>query len=243
MTALERTLRAYVAQGSGLDPHHVIPGNDPGHRPAKPYASLLLREDRRRGYPIRRQLPNTTMTTDLVYRQAQFSLQFWGDGAGVHAEAFDLWAMSETGLLQAETAFANGRISHIAVIDGGNGYTTPPPVGIDGDGFGAIAEAILVRGAVSAIHILNRGTDYSTVPEVVIDGAAQATARGFGFRLGFPLILRRIDGEVSDIWEERIVVDLTVDYAQTLTQDTGIIDAVECELIMGDNDISRRVAV
>ena len=65
----ERTLRAFVAAGSGLDGEHVIPGNDKGERPKDAYATLLLIDDDRLAYPVRYQQPDET-TTQVTYRRA-----------------------------------------------------------------------------------------------------------------------------------------------------------------------------
>ena len=119
---LERCARWFVAEGSGLDMNRVIEGNSPGARPKDGYASLLLIDDQRKSYPIRRQLPEGEGVADLVYRRATFSLQFYREDAVDLAENFDRWAMSEVGLSQAETAFSTGQIDRVRVLTGGTGY-------------------------------------------------------------------------------------------------------------------------
>ena len=100
--AFERTLRAYVAIGSGLEPKYVIPGNDRHPRPVAPYSTLLrIPPDIRLGYPIRRQNPNES-TSDLSYRRSSFSLQFYRKGAMQLAQDFCIYAESEDGLTIAE---------------------------------------------------------------------------------------------------------------------------------------------
>ena len=108
MDDLERTLRSFVAAGSGLATDHVIPGNDKGPRPKEPYASLLLIGDDRLAYPVRYQRPDNEMTTQVTYRRANYSLQFYREGAVDLARAFVRFAESEIGLTVAElrrTAF------------------------------------------------------------------------------------------------------------------------------------------
>ena len=102
MDDLERTVRAFVAQGSGLARMRVIPGNDDGPRPKDPYASLLLIDDARRAAPIRYQQPNDETVSTLTYRRANYSLQFFRDGATDHARAFVRFTESENGLTAAE---------------------------------------------------------------------------------------------------------------------------------------------
>ena len=66
----------------------------------------------------------------------------------------------------AQPIVINGRIVSIAIINSGSGYTTPPTVIINGDGFGAIAFAIIGtvgedRGRVLGVNITNRGIGYT----------------------------------------------------------------------------------
>lgn len=61
----------------------------------------------------------------------------------------------------------NGRISSIAIISAGSGYTTAPKVIITGDGFGAVAKSIISTegadlGRVTSIIILNKGIGYTS---------------------------------------------------------------------------------
>ena len=98
----ERRIRAFVAEGSGLDPKYVIPGNDPHPRPSTPYATLLrIPPDVRRAYPVRYQQANGT-TTSISYRRAAFSLQFYRKDSMELADAFVIYAESENGLTMAE---------------------------------------------------------------------------------------------------------------------------------------------
>ena len=46
-------------------------------------------------------------------------------------------------------------------------------------------------------------------------------------RVVFPLSLSRLDGIVGDAFEERVVVDLSVDYVHITDQDTGVIDVFD----------------
>jgi hypothetical protein len=66
----------------------------------------------------------------------------------------------------AQAIVSDGRIISIAIISAGQGYTTPPIVTIQGDGFGAIARASIDRtgenaGRVTSIEIINRGIGYT----------------------------------------------------------------------------------
>ena len=50
-----------------------------------------------------------------------------------------------------------------------------------------------------------------------------------------PLSVRRIDGVIADEFEERALVDLLIDYADTYNDpDAGFIDAFDCEVVYGD---------
>jgi hypothetical protein len=67
----------------------------------------------------------------------------------------------------AQAYVSNGRISSIAIISAGSGYTTAPKVIITGDGFGAVAKAVISTegadaGRVTSILILNKGIGYTS---------------------------------------------------------------------------------
>ena len=168
----ERTLRAFVAAGSGLATDHVIPGNDRGPRPGMPYASLLLSDDPRLAYPVRYQQPGDEMTTTVSYRRAAYSLQFYRDGAVDLARAFLRFAESEIGLTVAEDGIlrrdANGDVIG-AALDGGFRVVQTPPLSV-----------------------------------------------------------QRLDEITGDEFEERALVDLLIDYADTSDQPTGQIDQFDC---------------
>ena len=241
--ALERSTRWFIAEGTGIDRHLVIEGNSPGARPKEGYASLLLVDDRRKSYPIRQQLPAGDGVADLVYRRAMFSLQFYREDAVDLAEKFDRWAMSEVGLSQAETAFSTGQIDRVRVVRGGSGYTSQPAVGFDGAGGSeAAGEAYMAGGTVRRVRLLNRGKGFVDTPNITFTGGgggagAAAVAYGLGFRVVFPLTIRRLDEVVGDKYERRSQIDLALDYPSWWVQperDTGFIDTVE-----GDYTISE----
>ena len=244
--ALERAVRWFVAEGCGLAMNRVTQGNAQGPRPKDPYASLLLMTDLRRGYPVRRQLPNG-QTADLIYRRAEYSLQFYRKGAVDLAERFDAWAMSENGLTYAEGAFADGKLEHVRVYSGGSGYTSPPSVEFSGaGGSGAVATASVVRGAVAGVVLTARGEGYIDTPmiEFVGDGTgATASARGYGFRVFFPLTVTRLDNIVGDGFEERALINLPIDYATWDIQDTGEIDTVECTVIVDEETAAGQISI
>ena len=286
--SLERCLRRFVedAFGDGLPPYvneqgrvvrrgfltsgefTVIPGNSRGPRPLPgppkgPYASLLLIEDQRNDYPIRRQMSDS-MTIDMTYRRATYSLQFYRDGSTEFARAFDAWAMSENGLTYAETAFSDGKIVKVVVYEGGSGYEedddNPGPIPVtftpdpreerlrrdagmeDAEGY-----AHILNGRVSHVEMRNFGDGYTFPVGVSIEGnpgtGFKGSSIGLGFRVHFPLSIIRMDAVESDMFEERTRIDLTVDYAEVLNQNTGEIDIIECDLIMGDESDSGRINI
>ena len=66
----------------------------------------------------------------------------------------------------AQAIVQNGRIISIAIISAGSGYTTAPIIGIQGEGFGAVARATIDvdgenAGRVTGITIINRGIGYT----------------------------------------------------------------------------------
>ena len=240
----ERAVRLFVAEGCDLKSDLVIPGDDDkGQRPKATYASLLPLGDRRKGYPIRRQIPvgetGAGRVADMTYRRAEFSLQFYRKGAVDMAERFDAWAMSPRGLMQAETAFPDGRLERVRVFSGGSGYTSTPLVEFrGGGGSGAEATASVVGGAVAGVVMTARGKDFTDTPDITFVGGgnptedATASAYGYGFSVLFPLEVQRLDGIAGDGYEERALITLPIDYARWDSQDVGHIDSVECTVIV-----------
>ena len=68
-------------------------------------------------------------------------------------------------------------IVSIEISDGGEGYTSPPNVLIQGNGTGAEAIAYVVNGSVSGIKVTNFGSGYISAPTVSLVGG-----NGFGNR-------------------------------------------------------------
>lgn len=65
-----------------------------------------------------------------------------------------------------------GNIFEIIIIDGGNGYTEPPKITIDGPkapNVSATATAFVNSGKVSKVKINNYGCGYDYIPQVTID--------------------------------------------------------------------------
>ena len=242
---LDRTIRAYVAQGAGLASNLVLPGNAQKQRPKTPYATVLAASDIRTGAPQYRQTINATgaadgTRTETPYRR-NYSLQFYRDGALDLANAFERWASSEGGLIAADTAFASygGRFRRIFVREGG-AYLAAPTVTIAGaGGSGATATATLAPGTglrpVQGIGLTAFGSDYvnPTVDIAPGDEDATATAIGWGFHVEHPLTVRRLDDILGDAFEERAQIDLPVLYTTLDSQDTGGIDGWACEIVDG----------
>ena len=171
----ERTLRAFVAEGSGLATDHVIPGNDRGPRPGMPYASLLLSDDPRLAYPVRYQQPGDEMTTTVSYRRANYSLQFYRDGAAGRARDFCVFAESEIGLTMAEDGIlrrdANGMVIGPA-LDGGFRVVQTPPLSVQrldeitGDAF---EERAVVNLVIDYAHTADQPTGQIDAFECYVD--------------------------------------------------------------------------
>lgn len=53
-------------------------------------------------------------------------------------------------------------VEEIEVTAPGSGFTTTPSVIIEGDGIGAIAQALIVNGSIRKIQIINSGTGYTS---------------------------------------------------------------------------------
>ena len=102
MTGLDADVRAFVADGAGLEPRLVLPGNAPVPRPADLYATALLVEDRRRGFPVTS--PDGDRAIVSTPRAAAYSVQFYRPGAVAAARRLTDWAESPDGLAAAALA-------------------------------------------------------------------------------------------------------------------------------------------
>ena len=208
--ALDDAVRQWVAQGvPDLSIGRVLPGNFGKASPKEPYATVLFIRHEGQGLAIHQQLPDG-QTAQLLYRRAVYSVQFHRDGAVGRADALDTWSQTENGLLAAETAFSDGQLAYIHILDGGSGYTSNPDVEVRGGaGQGATAQAYIMptSGRVALVRLTNRGERYMDSPEIRLTGGggsgAVATARGFGFRVVLPINIRRLDEVDDDSWEER----------------------------------------
>ena len=99
---LARGLREFVATGSGLTAGLVIPGNDKGPRPKVAYASVLLLGDERRGFPeVEERADGDIVRTP---RAAEWSVQWYREGASARALRFVSWIEGERGIDAAAAA-------------------------------------------------------------------------------------------------------------------------------------------
>ena len=243
--ALDRAVRFFVAEGSGLKREQVFEGDeDKLPRPPEPYATLLPGVNQRMGYPITYYYPATETTAQMVYRRQFYSLQFHRKGALAYAEAFDDWAQSENGLLQAETAFSDGRIAQIKLLTGGQGYEAAPFVAFFiGGGEGAQATAFIRNGTVRSVRLTHRGEGYADAPRIAfttdgVGSGATATCIGFGFGVVFPLQVQQLNLAVETGIEKRGLINLGIEYRSFSVQNTGGIDTYGCEITYG-NEVQR----
>ena len=72
----------------------------------------------------------------------------------------------------ASTTSSSGGVRSIQILDGGNGYHSPPTVGFTGGtpSRPAVARASLVGGRVTKIDVVDPGAGYATTPSVTITG-------------------------------------------------------------------------
>ena len=86
------------------------------------------------------------------------------DGTLVVADGTNSWNIVDgnpgaTAIATAQTT--NGFVIGVTMTSGGEGYTNPPAVAIEGDGTGATATAVVENGAVTAINIVATGSGYT----------------------------------------------------------------------------------
>lgn len=75
------------------------------------------------------------------------------------------------------------RVSEIAITSGGAGYASAPTITLtdsDGNGYGAVAEAVLTGNAVTSIRILDPGREYTGTVTATVSGGSPSTAAVLG---------------------------------------------------------------
>lgn len=91
---VQRSVRAFVAKGSGVPRDHVIPGNSLGRRPLEPYASVLIISDVLESEPLSRYRPDpedntATMVDNVTNHRAVASVQFYRSATETRLGAHD----------------------------------------------------------------------------------------------------------------------------------------------------------
>lgn len=117
--ALERNIRAYIAEGSGLVKKAVKEGWYTGPIPEDTYATLQLILDATEGTPVevlnRGDEPSAVSVG--IFHRALFDVQFYRPGAVDAAEAFVAWGQTSMGMLYARsrgfTPQRNGQIRRL----------------------------------------------------------------------------------------------------------------------------------
>ena len=122
---VQRSVRAFIAQGAGLQKTLAIPGNDPGPRPREPYCAVLFASDEvaenatlSRYRDLGSDPPESVIDHDTIH-EARVEVTFYrrdtADRIGAHAMArnFLSWAGTEEALQAADRAGfrLQGRVS------------------------------------------------------------------------------------------------------------------------------------
>ena len=64
-------------------------------------------------------------------------------------------------LAELKPIISNKKLYHVDIQNQGGGYTAPPDLVVEGDGFGAEIRAIIENGVIVDVKVLNSGTGYS----------------------------------------------------------------------------------
>jgi hypothetical protein len=91
-------------------------------------------------------------------------------GGGSHFLALKLPTPPIPSIAKASAQIVNGFVVGLNILDGGEGYATPPQVTITGGGgSGATATAQISKGIVTGFTITNAGIGYTSAPTVTIE--------------------------------------------------------------------------
>jgi hypothetical protein len=113
------------------------------------------------------------------------------DGSSTGVTPIGLAAPVSMPAVTASLTSSSGGVWAIQILDGGNGYYSPPTVGFTGGtpSRGAVARASLVGGRVTKIDVIDSGAGYATTPSVALTGGIGS---GASFTVG-------VLGEVAGI--------------------------------------------
>ena len=108
-TLFERAVRAYVAQGSGIERKWCIPGDDGNPSPKHPqaYSTVTQISETADGTTWTLERPGsrgsdpTVFGTTFQSKEVQFSVQWFRAGAQDMARRFQIWASSPLGIQSA----------------------------------------------------------------------------------------------------------------------------------------------
>ena len=99
----ERSLRQFVAMGSGLPGMRVIPGNDKvGPSPKMLYSTVLLVSAMNDGMPSEMYRGDDETQLVRYVQSATYSVQWYRDGARAAGDRFKAWAESTAGVTESE---------------------------------------------------------------------------------------------------------------------------------------------
>ena len=105
----ERFVRAFVAEGSGLERSRIIPGNRDAPAPKGNFGTVLLTQDNSDGRVFGFDLSEGEERQISQYRTAEYSVQFFTPKIIINrptatdfAARLCMWAESDAGLLAAE---------------------------------------------------------------------------------------------------------------------------------------------
>ena len=99
---LDRAVRAFVREGSGVTDMKVIKADGDGPAPDVVYAGVKLIDDDRVSWPI--EVERGDRLDVRLNRQAVFSIQWYRKGANAAARRFMIWAESSLGTVWAQNA-------------------------------------------------------------------------------------------------------------------------------------------
>ena len=117
---LERAVRAYVAEGSGLESKRVAAGNRNAPAPNDPYATVLLITASGQGIPytLYEDDEDEVDASTIGTVRARYSVQWYREGARDAARRFAMWSWSPRGV---DVATARGltflRVSDVRQLD------------------------------------------------------------------------------------------------------------------------------
>ena len=124
---------------------------------------------------IEKRLEPTLSTTAKNYTLNFYTPLQKGSGETKVTSSPSYTALDNDGISRSffieEVPLSTTGIKSVTVTAGGSGFTTAPTIVIQGDGYGATADAVITNGKITSVNMINVGSEYTTATVKAYDSS------------------------------------------------------------------------